>query len=254
MDTWVIVLGGPHGANGQALELAGQVGGGARTLTMGLGPHASTRGGAVRVPVDRGTAPTLLLGIFHALARDPDATVVVVPGNLELEASDWLLEAIDAAVGSAEDAVSTVRLVAAESPSCLTTRRWLVPMYWGGEPWPLVHSVFRGGEVEVDQMTRLGALADTGILVAHGWTLATLIRERRYAWFQALRRSVWEPDHVDAAFSALETVDLFTDVLLPSLDQLRLVAARPHDDAPEFVVLPSRSRSPAWGEEGPAVA
>lgn len=252
MDTWVIILGGHQGANAQALEVAGQVGGGARTITMGVGPHARTRGGAVQVPVDRGTAPTCLLGAFHALARDPDATVVVVPGNLELEASDWLLEAIDAAVRSAEDAVLTVRLVAAECGSCSFTRRWLVPMYWGGEPWPLVHSVFRGGDVEVDQMTKLGALADTGIVVAHAWTLASMIRERRYAWFQALRRSVWEPDDVDAAFHGLGTVDLFTDVLLPGLDQLRLVAARPHDDAPEFVVLPQRSTS--WGVEGPAVA
>lgn len=243
----VLESGGVEGRG--ALELATQIGDSFRILRVGIGPHATSRGGSLRVPVDRGSAPALLLGVLHTLARDADASLVVIPGDLSLHRSHALWEAIDEALRTACSACSartTVLLVAAKPPVLDVPPRWLVPLYWGGGRWPSVHTVFPA-TADAPRMTELGALADTGVLVAHAWTLASMLRDGGYGWFQALRQSVQHPEHVDNVFFTLESIDLFDDVLMPGLDHVRVVPARRHD-TPSLVLVNPRATAPVGGE------
>lgn len=231
MERLVIVLESSGAGDRAGLDLATRVEDSFRILRVTVGPHATSRGGTLRVPVDRGTAPALLLGVLHALARDPDARVVVIPHDASFDRSHLLLEAIDSACRSSAHGLTTIHFIAAKPPIGVAPARWLVPRHWGGGAWPSIHSVFPGC-AEPAGMIELGALADTGVLVAHAWTFASLLREARYGWFQALRQAVRHPNLVDDAFSSLEPVDLFDDVLMPSLDHLRIVPARTRDFPP----------------------
>lgn len=228
MERWVVVLESGGVGGRAALDLATRVGDSFRILRVAVGPHATSRPGTLRVPVDRGSAPALLLGVFHTLARDADARVVVIPSEFSLDRSHTLLEAIDAASRTAAHALTTIHLVAACPPISTAPPHWLVPRHWGAGSWPSIHSVFPTS-ADASGMIEMGALADTGVLVAHAWTFASFMRERQYGWFQALRQAVQHPELVDEAFQALQPVDLFGDVLLPGLDHLRIVPARRRD-------------------------
>lgn len=234
MERWVIVLESPEEGDRAALDLATHIGDSFRILRVGLGPHATSRVGCLRVPVDRGTGPALLLAVFHTLARNADASVVVIPAEVPLHRSHALGEAIEAASRTPCHALSTVHIVAARPPILAAPERWLVPQHWSGGAWPLLHAVFPGTTPASD-MIEAGALADTGVLVAHAWTFASLLRECQYGWFQSLREAVAHPSTVDQVFTTLEPVDLFDDVLLPAIDRLRIVPARRRDAHPTFI-------------------
>lgn len=224
MDTWIILFENRGTVSPDAGTLALSLSGPGRIVTVGPERKGCLLSRLhVGRPDELGTGPDALLALFHVLARDPDAAVVLIPGDFEADAVSEVGCAVKSALMDSPDAP---HLVAAERgvgrPGCA----WIIPLQWGENEWPMVRAVDFGA-VGQWMPRHMGAMADTGVIVSSAWALLTLIRNARPDWFHALRQSVWAPEAVETAFGDLEPFELLADVLVPALDELRVVPALP---------------------------
>lgn len=224
MNTWVVILHRNGSWSLQSHHIARHLVAPSRIVTVGPSPGLRRLDGlTVARPVDCGTTPDLLLALFHVLARDLAASVVVLRADVGLPADGGVQEAVTAALMACDEGSSRVLLVGAETYPYGGAARHVRMAHARGEPWPRVIGLtdVRQGPTALPA----GELVDTGILVADAWTLVDLIRARVPRWFRALRRVVWNPAEMEEAFATLEASDFVDDVLLPSVEALHVVPA-----------------------------
>lgn len=224
MNTWVVILHRNGDWSLQSHHVARRLVAPSRIVTVGAAPGIRRlEGVTVPRPVDCGTTPDLLLALFHVLARDLAASVVVLRADVGLPADVGIQEAVTAALIACDEGAARVLMVGAETRPYGGMARHVRMDDLAGEPWPRAASLteVRQGPVAL----AAGELVDTSIVVADAWTLVDLIRARAPQWFRALRRAVWNPAEVEDAFDRLESSDFVDDVLMPSIDMVHVVPA-----------------------------
>lgn len=223
MDPWILLLEDTSGSRPAARRLARELSSPARALSIGPAcrPTSPLRLQFDR-PADRGTGPDALVGLVHVLARDLDADVVIVPGNMVSAPAFDVALAVQACLDEPDGDVP--HLVASEVAPA-PGEPWIFPMECGPGQWPVPHSVGRA-------VPPRGAFAITGVVVGSAWRLASEIRAARPEWFHALRTVVWSPEVAEGAYECLDGFDLLEDILLRDLDLARVVPALPWRDAP----------------------
>jgi mannose-1-phosphate guanylyltransferase len=148
-------LGGQGGMLDWALARAGRLSPAERTIAISRAGHLRWAAPALRglpagnvlmQPLDRGTAPGILLSLMLLGRLDPDAVVVLLPCDHHVEGEGMLAEAIAAATGIAARRSDLIVVLGAPSLAGAAESPWLVP----------------------------GALASTGITIARRSTLIAL--------------------------------------------------------------------------------
>lgn len=214
MDPWIILLEDTRGSQLPAQRLARSLAEPARIVTVGPAGRDRSAG---RVHLDRpckaGTGPDVLLALLHVLARDLDASVVIVPGDLRNEGVADVGLAVRSGLDAPDgDVVHVVACERAPGPA----DRWVSLVEREDDAWPVAQSVRRGAPPS-------GALAVDGVVAASAWRLASLVREAMPQWFRALRRAAWRPDVAGPAYAILEPFDLVDDVLFREPGAVRVV-------------------------------
>lgn len=187
--------------------------------------------GAVEVvgqPLDRGTAPGILLPLIRVLARDPDAVVVVAPSDHAIADGEVFRLGIERAARAATRDPRRIVLFGVEADAPRTDYGWIVP----GEPLEtLPGHVLRGVECFTEKpplararaLQAAGASWNTFVMVGRGLAFLNLFRRRlpetarffeTYARLDPSRRDAW----LAAGYEGLARSDFSADVLESARD------------------------------------
>ena len=176
----------------------------------------------VAQPLDRGTAPGVLLPLMHILIRDPDATVVVTPSDHAMADSACFRRGIDNAIRAVEQDPQQVILFGVEADSPRTDYGWIIPgdHVRSAVNCPLRRIVRFTEKPPVDQarvLHGIGALWNTFVMVGKGLTFLNLYRRRlpdiarffeKYARLDESRREAWLFAHYDQLADANFSKDI----------------------------------------------
>jgi hypothetical protein len=184
----------------------------------------------VEVPSDRGAAACILVALTLILREDPEASVVVLPAESQVQDELVLHEALAVAAQSAREHLAQILLLGMAPPEDESTAcDWLVPQRqtppFGLSPVARVRA--DPDEVEAASLRAEGALAKSSILVARGSTLRALFEQHLPAL--ALRFCLWRGDgpSLPGLFGSIHHYDLTHDLLQPSLERLSVVSVPP---------------------------
>jgi len=183
----------------------------------------------VEQPLDRGTAPGVLLPLIHIHRRDPEATVVLLPSDHGIRNTALLNQGLLAARSMVEQNASMIVVGGVKASRASTDFGWIVP---GGGPLESKHAVtFRRieyfvekpPEKEAEVLFRSGGLWSTFILVAKAGTLLDLFRSRlqevteffhHYATMKRPGAETW----LRKNYRDLPAADFSTDILSSRAD------------------------------------
>lgn len=190
----------------------------------------------VPAPRHRGSLPRIVLALLRIQARDPLATVLIMPAS-------W---GDGGVMGPDEgDLVSTLyrgsRWVVAHpdeivlygwSPADPPERSsWIHPRHVEGDAFAAVDSLGVGlSPLEARRQQREGALAVTGIMAAPAVALSRLAFSYRPDWWTALAQGQHDRHALKQAFHSLPASDLCRDVLVHSTRTLRVGPLHPGPD------------------------
>lgn len=166
----------------------------ARTLTvitrghrrhLDEAPHARPWGRIIEQPVDRGTAPGILLPVAHVLEEDPDAVVLVFPSDHFIRPDSAFRRQADLAAQVAEALPDRIVLLGAVPDAADTDYGWILfdsnrrgPAPGAGPLAPGTVLEFREKPTpeEAERLFRAGALWNTMVLAARARTLWDMAR------------------------------------------------------------------------------
>jgi mannose-1-phosphate guanylyltransferase len=131
-------------------------------------------------PKDLGTAPGILLPLIRILARDPEATVTVVPSDHHVPKPGPMLNALATAARMAQDAASPLTLLGVCATRPETDYGWIVPgtpikTNYGDDLCAVASFVEKPPHEVAQRLHREGALWNTFVTVGRGtvyWRLA----------------------------------------------------------------------------------
>jgi mannose-1-phosphate guanylyltransferase len=135
----------------------------------------------IEQPMDRGTAPGVLLPLVQVHRRDPDATVILLPSDHGIARNDLFAKGIDRArrAVKADPSLVVIGGVQADRPS--TDFGWIVPAMTGKRRrppclWPIHSFVEKPPRERAERLYRDGGLWSTFIIVARSAALLDLFR------------------------------------------------------------------------------
>ena len=208
-----------------------------RKVLDGRTPHR-TEGRFIEEPRDLDMGASLLLGLVHAMHRDPNATVVVFPSDQFVHPEGRFLTRMEAAVQDAERLKDRILLLGAWPADLEGAYGWIVP----GKELER-HSMRRVFEVEsfvekpklasAARLYREGALWNTLIMAARARTLWDLACERLSdlaSFFAVLQPAIGtsrEAQVLDELYAEMPRVNFSTAVLTRPFDR---VAVQPLHD------------------------
>jgi len=185
-------------------------------------------------PCNRGTACGVLLPLMQVLARDPDATVVVLPSDHVVEDESTLIAAITAATQHIQREPDRLVLLGLEPEGPDTGLGWIAPRSTEHHPVSAVsHFVEKPTQERAEELVRDGALWNSFIFAMRAselfalfqWALPWLTKMFDYAL-------VDEPvgpfaARVSKLYERLPTVDFSRAVLQEAGADMRVVAVPP---------------------------
>ena len=203
-----------------------------RDVLHSRAPRA-TDGAFIEQPANLDTAPGVLLGLVHAMHRDPDATLVVLPSD-HFVYPEWRFVAkVQAAIQAAERLGDRILLLGAAPTDIEDEYGWIVPSDDLG-PQP-AHRAFavesfveKPGPAEAARLYERGALWNTLVLVARARTLWELACERLpgltpfFSVLQAAigtRREAWVLDEV---YETMPRVNFSSELLERASDRIAM--------------------------------
>ena len=180
----------------------------------------------VHQPENRGTGAGVLLPLAHVLARDPEASVIVVPSDHYFEREVAFQEAIARAMFAASAPPESVVLVgaAAETPS--TDLGWIVCGAASGPSAARARRVERFAEKPdngaASDLLRDGALWNTLVIAARGRALWSLAEQHvpsicpSLLSYRSLIGNRGAAHHLRDIYANLPATDLSRDILQPA--------------------------------------
>lgn len=171
--------------------------------------------GVVRVEQSRNldTTPGLLLPLLHVLARDPWATVAVLPSDHHVSDDEAFVDALTAPLVALDAAPDTVLLAGARLRAPEPDLGWIVP----GPSAPAWRSVKAFVEkpppAEAAALHASGAFANTFAFVGRGAAIARLARAHVPEWWRAITGAFFDPVALEGVYRALPPSSFSRDVL-----------------------------------------
>lgn len=201
-----------------------------RDVLRGRVPRA-TDGTFVEQPANLDTAPGVLLGLVHAMHRDPDATLVILPSD-HFVYPEWRFVAnVQAAIQAAERLGNRILLLGAAPTDIEDEYGWIVPSDdLGRQP---AHRVFavesfveKPAPAEAARLCERGALWNTLVLVARARTLWELACERLPGltpFFSVLQAAIGtrrEARVLDEVYETMPRVNFSSELLERASDRI----------------------------------
>ena len=203
-----------------------------RDVLRGRAPRA-TDGAFIEQPANLDTAPGVLLGLVHAMHRDPDATLVVFPSD-HFVYPEWRFVAkVQAAIQAAERLGDRILLLGAAPTDIEDEYGWIVPADdLGRQPAQRVFAVEsfveKPGPAEVARLYERGALWNTLVLVARARTLWQLACERfpgLTPFFSVLQAAIGtrrEARVLDEVYETMPRVNFSSELLERASDRIAM--------------------------------
>ena len=191
----------------------------------------ATDGAFIEQPANLDTAPGVLLGLVHAMHRDPDATLVVFPSD-HFVYPEWRFVAkVQVAIQAAERLGDRILLLGAAPTDIEDEYGWIVPSDdLGRQP---AHRVFavesfveKPGPAEAARLYERGALWNTLVLVARARTLWELACERLPGltpFFSVLQAAIGtrrEARVLDEVYETMPRVNFSSELLERASDRI----------------------------------
>lgn len=185
-------------------------------------------------PCNRGTACGVLLPLMQVLARDPDATVVVLPSDHVVEDEPTLFAAITAATENIRLEPDRLVLLGLEPEGPDTGLGWIAPLSTAHHPVSAVsHFVEKPTQERAEELVREGALWNSFIFAMRGSELFAL-----FQWALPWMTKMFDYELVDASagpfaarvsrlYERLPNVDFSRAVLQEAGADMRVVAVPP---------------------------
>ena len=193
----------------------------------------ATDGAFIEQPANLDTAPGVLLGLVHAMHRDPDATLVVFPSD-HFVYPEWRFVAkVQVAIQAAERLGDRILLLGAAPTDIEDEYGWIVPSDdLGRQP---AHRVFavesfveKPGPTEAARLYERGALWNTLVLVARARTLWELACERLPGltpFFSVLQAAIGtrrEARVLDEVYETMPRVNFSSELLERASDRIAM--------------------------------
>lgn len=210
----------------ETIARAARVVGPANVVAVVAAQHARwwqtrSRGGEVRLvvqPRNRGTAAGILLPLLDVLARDPGATLLILPSDHHVRDEEQLCRSLREAVEYSREVGSGLTLLGIQPEGPETEYGWIEPGPRRGQLLGVRGFVEKPDPHRARSLYAAGALWNSFMMVAQGTYLKRLIEERLpgvAARFEHARRGGLraDPAAVDELYAALPEVDFSRDVL-----------------------------------------
>ncbi len=209
----------------------------------------------------RGTGVAILHGLWRALEQDPDATILVLPSDHDVEDEKALLETLRQAARAAILWPDRVVLVGME-PQADADYGWIAP----GAPCvgvperlsaredrtlPVLAFLEKPAQSEVDRLVRRGGLCSTFMLAATSRALFALYRRHQCELLEAYARAgqaTRSGEPLEGAWLPLS--DFSRDILERSTQDVRVLPGLPCG----WSDLGTPARLMRWLERNPAAA
>lgn len=214
-------------------------------------------------PCNRGTACGVLLPLMQVLARDPDATVVVLPSDHVVDDESTLLAAITAATEHVHREPDRLVLLGLEPDGPDTGLGWIAPQSAERLPVSAVsHFVEKPSQERAEELVREGALWNSFIFAMGAselfalfqWALPWLTRMFDYALVDSGAGPF--AGRVSRLYERLPVVDFSRAILQEAGADMRVVAVPPCGwtdvGTPEGVARCAKGCSSHWVNEEPA--
>ena len=191
-------------------------------------------GNIVSQPHPRGTAAGVLLPLLRVLARDPEASVLVLPADHAVEDEAVLAQALGRAAWVARQRPGDVVLLGVTPTSADPEFGWVVPAGERDADSQRVASfVEKPGPELARRLMASGAMWNAFLISATGRALLQLFRRHLRALHAGLVTIDGDPEEPPGApaasrpFQSLPTHDLSRDLLTPASSNLRVVRVPP---------------------------
>ncbi len=191
----------------------------------------ATDGAFIEQPANLDTAPGVLLGLVHAMHRDPDATVVFLPSD-HFVYPEWRFVArVQVAIQAAERLADRIVLLGAEPTDVEDEYGWIVPSDdLGRQPahraFAVESFVEKPAPAEAARLHARGALWNTLVLAARARTLWEIACERLpnlipfFAVLQSAIGTRHEREVLDEAYETMPRVNFSSELLERAADRI----------------------------------
>lgn len=185
-------------------------------------------------PCNRGTACGVLLPLMQVIARDPDATVVVLPSDHVVADESTLLASINAAVEHIDREQDRLVLLGVEPEGADTGFGWIAPRFRSGDQVsPVARFVEKPDRERAEELVREGALWNSFIFAMRAeelfalfeWALPWLTKMFDYALVESGAGP--QAARVAQLYERLPAVDFSRAVLQEAGADMRVVAVPP---------------------------
>lgn len=193
----------------------------------------ATDGAFIEQPANLDTAPGVLLGLVHAMHRDPDATLVIFPSD-HFVYPEWRFVAkVQAAIQAAERLDDRILLLGAAPTDMEDEYGWIVPAGdLGRQPAQRVFAVEsfveKPAPPEAARLYERGALWNTLVMVARARTLWELACERLphlAPFFSVLQAAIGTPREagvLDEVYETMPRVNFSSELLERAADRIAM--------------------------------
>ena len=192
--------------------------------------EALPRSNVVVQPRNRGTAAGILLPLIRILARDPDATVCVLPADHYVEDEDTLKGALRAAIRTVDGHPERLVLLGITPEEVDTEYGWILPgPGFSGRTQPVKRFVEKPGVTVAAELLLQGAFWNSFVFAGAGRTLLRVIGERLPELLEAFsrERSLANDADLSELYDEIPSKDFSRDVLEGALGRLSLCAVPP---------------------------
>lgn len=173
-------------------------------------------------PLNRGTAPGVLLPLLSILERDPRASVAVLPSDHFVADEEILARSLRAALEAAERDRERIFLLGIQPDAPDTEYGWIVPARAPGQGMVRVSAFVEKPRPEMAlELMRRGAVWNSFVFAAAGAALRTLFLRRRPSLIDALSSLPGRP--LGEIYAALPISDFSRELLQGSEDRLALL-------------------------------
>jgi mannose-1-phosphate guanylyltransferase len=214
-------------------------------------------------PCNRGTACGVLLPLMGVLARDPDATVVVLPSDHVVADEETLLEAIRSATDHVHREPDRLVLLGLEPEGPDTGLGWIARSPAAPHPVCGVSQfVEKPSQERAEELVREGALWNSFIFAMRAWALFSLFQwalpwmTRMFDYALVDANDGPPPERLSRLYDRLPVVDFSRAVLQEAGPEMRVVAVPPCGwtdvGTPEGIARCAKGCSRHHGNEEPA--
>lgn len=180
-------------------------------------------------PENRGTANGILLPVLNIAARDPDATVLMLPADHHVRDENTLATALRKAASLASASPDSVLLLGIEPDSPDTELGYIVPQGSAQPSAAVSEFVEKPASAEARSLLARGALWNAFIIAASARSILSMYQRRCDDIVSGMRDAVRlqlagaGSEAVDELYRHLPTLDFSRDILQGRTDSLRVV-------------------------------